>query len=141
MPVIPRPVMHMLAPCETRAPSPPGRCASLVRGLLLFVNSWFRHQGLTHQLLLASRIRPIRGLGRHRGVPPAEPAPSSYTYMGSPGLPGPAGPAKSVSGVSSSSSWRRSPDLLGFWRDRGLLDVVMTPAEPDLNCSGTCTTL
>jgi hypothetical protein len=50
---------------------------------------------------------------------PVEPAPSSCTYMGSPGLPGPAGPAKSVSGVSSSSSWRRSPDLLGFWRDRG----------------------
>jgi len=81
----------------------------LVRGLLLFVNSWFRHQGLTHQLLLASPRRPIRGLGRHRGVPPWNPAPSSCTYMGSPGLPGPAGPAKSVSGVSSSSSWRRSP--------------------------------
>jgi hypothetical protein len=73
---------------------------------------------------------------------PVEPAPSSCTYMGSPGLPGPAGPAKSVSGVSSSSSWRRSPDLLGFWRDEGgLLGVVMTPAEPVLNCSGTCTTL
>jgi len=50
---------------------------------------------------------------------PVEPASGSCTYMGSAGLPGPAGPAKSVSRVSSSSSWRRSPDLLGFWRDRG----------------------
>lgn len=72
---------------------------------------------------------------------PVEPAPSSCTYMGSPGLPGPAGPAKSVSGVSSSSSWRRGPDLLGFWRDRGAAGCRHDPAEPVLNCSGTCTTL
>jgi hypothetical protein len=61
--------------------------------------------------------------------------------MGSPGLPGPAGSAKSVWVVSSSSSWRRSPDLLGFWRDRGAAGCRHDPCGTRPELFRTCTTL
>ena len=133
--------MHMLAPCETRAPSPPGRCASLVRDLLLFVNSWFRHQGLTHQLLLASRIRPIRGLGRHRGVPPWNPLPAAAPTRDHQACRARLDRRRASRGEAARRLGGGALTCWGSGVTGGLLGVVMTPAEPVLNCSGTCTTL
>jgi hypothetical protein len=111
--------MHMLAPGETPGTFPAMTMCQFVPWSASFRPQLVPAPGTHPPAPTRFSDTPDPRTRSSSRCTPVEPAPSSYTYMGSPGLPGPAGPATSVSGVSSSPSWRRSPDLLGFWRDRG----------------------